>query len=118
MTAIERPLIERPLTAGPLTERPLTESPGPERSVSVRALILRPLRLVPLALAALLLPAAAVRAQSESFLLGPGSNVGPSTEVKPKNCVTDPDGTIRCDTELVNPPSNTPARPQFDPFRN
>lgn len=113
MTAIERPLIERPLTAGPLTERPLTERPVPERSVSVRAL-----RLVPLALAALLLPAAAVRAQSESFLLGPGSNVGPSTEVKPKNCVTDPDGTIRCDTELVNPPSNTPARPQFDPFRN
>ena len=116
MTAIERPLIERPLTAGPLTERPV-----PERSVSVRALSLWPLRLVPLALvalAALLLPPAAVRAQSESFLLGPGSNVGPSTEVKPKNCVTDPDGTIRCDTELVNPPSNTPARPQFDPFRN
>jgi hypothetical protein len=80
----------------------------------------RPLRLL-LPVAALLLPAllpAVVRAQSESFLLGPGSNVGPSTEVKPKNCVTDPDGTIRCDTELVNPPSNTPARPQFDPFRN
>lgn len=86
---------------------------GPELLTSMIATA----RLLPFALAGVLLPAA-VQAQSESFLLGPGSNVGPSTEVKPKNCVTDPDGTIRCDTELVNPPSNTPARPQFDPFRN
>ena len=32
---------------------------------------------------------AAVQAQSESFLWGPGSNVGPATTVEPKNCVTD-----------------------------
>jgi hypothetical protein len=57
-------------------------------------------------------------AQSESFLLGPGSKVGPATEVKPKNCVTAPDGTVTCDTELVNPPGDTPAQPQFDLFRN
>jgi hypothetical protein len=57
-------------------------------------------------------------AQVESFILKSGSQVGPATEVKPKNCVTAKDGTITCDTELVNPPGNTPAKPQFHPFRN
>jgi hypothetical protein len=57
-------------------------------------------------------------AQVESFILKSGSQVGPTTEVKPKNCVTAPDGTITCDTQLVNPPGNTPAKPQFTPFRN
>ena len=31
-------------------------------------------------------------AQAESFLVGPGSSVGPSTKVRAKNCVTGPDG--------------------------
>jgi hypothetical protein len=57
-------------------------------------------------------------AQSESFLLGPGSRVGPATQVKPSNCVTAPDGTVTCDTELVNPPGDTRAQPQFELFRN
>ncbi|MFN9645616.1 MAG: hypothetical protein ACK6BG_10985 [Cyanobacteriota bacterium] len=57
-------------------------------------------------------------AQVESFMLKSGSQVGPATEVKPKNCVTAKDGTITCDTELVNPPGNTPAKPHFTPFRN
>jgi hypothetical protein len=57
-------------------------------------------------------------AQVESFILKSGSEVGPATEVKPKNCVTAKDGTITCDTELVNPPGNTPAKPYFSPFRN
>lgn len=57
-------------------------------------------------------------AQSETFILKPGSQVGPTTEVKPKNCVTAQDGSVTCDTELVNPPGNTPAKPQFNPFRN
>ena len=57
-------------------------------------------------------------AQVESFILKSGSQVGPTTEVKPKNCVTAKDGTITCDTELVNPPGNTQAKPQFTPFRN
>jgi hypothetical protein len=62
--------------------------------------------------------AAPAIAQSERFLLGPGSQVGPATEVKPKNCVTAPDGTVTCDTELVNPAGDTRAKPQFDLFRN
>ncbi len=73
---------------------------------------------LPVLLAACLGLAAPALAQTESFLLGPGSKVGPATEVKPKNCVTAPDGTVTCDTELVNPPGDTRAQPQFDLFRN
>ncbi len=57
-------------------------------------------------------------AQAESFLVGPGSSVGPSTKVKPKNCVTGPDGSITCDTQLENSPSDTQARPIYEQFKN
>jgi len=57
-------------------------------------------------------------AQVESFLWGPGSNVGPSTTVEPQNCVTASDGTITCDTRLVNPAGTTEAKPQYNPFKN
>ena len=80
-------------------------------------------RLLPLLGVALLSPVASqanglLLAQSESFLLGPGSKVGPATQVKPENCVTAADGTITCDTRLENPPSDTPAKPQFNQFNN
>lgn len=61
---------------------------------------------------------APVLAQAESFLVGPGSSVGPSTKVKPKNCVTGPDGSITCDTQLENSPSDTQARPIYEQFKN
>lgn len=67
------------------------------------------------ALAALSLP---VRAQVEEFMLKPGSTVGPETRVKPKNCVTAPDGSVTCDTQLENSPGTTPASPEYNPFRN
>jgi hypothetical protein len=58
-------------------------------------------------------------AQTESYMVGPGSSVGPSTKVKPKNCRTNPvDGSITCDTELENSPTDTQARPQYELFRN
>ena len=57
-------------------------------------------------------------AQAGSYLLGPGSNVGPSTRVVPKNCLTAKDGSITCDTQVVNPPGDTPAKPIYDPFKN
>lgn len=69
-----------------------------------------------LALAAASAPPAL--AQAGSYLLGPGSNVGPSTRVVPKNCVTAKDGTITCDTQIVNPPGDTPAKPVYEPFNN
>ena len=72
-----------------------------------------------LAVAALLLlatAAAPVQAQVESFLWGPGSNVGPATKVEPTDCVTAADGTITCGTKIVNPEGDTPAKPQYRPF--
>jgi hypothetical protein len=55
-------------------------------------------------------------AQSQRFLLGPGSNVGPETKIEPKNCVTAADGSITCDTKIVNPKGDTPAKPIYTPF--
>jgi hypothetical protein len=69
-------------------------------------------------LAAVLLPLQPARAQVESFINKPGSSVGPATKVVPTNCVTAPDGSLTCDTKLENSPSDTPAKPQFTPFRN
>jgi hypothetical protein len=71
-----------------------------------------------LASAAALLAQAPARAQVESFLWGPGSNVGPATKVEPQNCRTAADGSITCDTKLVNPEGDTPAKPQYNPFKN
>ena len=68
--------------------------------------------------ASILLSMAPALAQAESFLLGPGSSVGPSTKVKPKNCVTAADGSITCDTQLENSPSDTQARPIYEQFKN
>lgn len=73
--------------------------------------------LASLMVGATLLPAA-VLAQSERFILGPGSNVGPSTQIKPTNCKNAADGSVTCDTEVVNPKGDTPARPQYSPFNN
>lgn len=64
------------------------------------------------------LPGAGHLAQSESYMVGPGTSVGPGTKVEPKNCVTKPDGSISCDTQLENAPSDSPAKPVFEPFPN
>ena len=57
-------------------------------------------------------------AQVQKFILGPGSNVGAKTRVVPTNCFRSRDGSISCDTKLVNPAGTTEARPQFSPFSN
>ena len=67
--------------------------------------------------ALVLLPAAAM-AQSGSYILGPGSDVGKETRIEESNCVTAADGSVTCDTKIVNPPGQTRARPQFEPFSN
>ena len=59
-----------------------------------------------------------VRAQVETFTLQRGSNIGPETRVTPTNCVSGSDGSVRCDTQIINPPSSSPAKPQFQPFKN
>ena len=58
------------------------------------------------------------RAQVETFTLKRGSNIGPETRVTPTNCVSGSDGSVRCDTQIINPPSSSPAKPQFQPFKN
>jgi hypothetical protein len=57
-------------------------------------------------------------AQVEKYMLKRGSQVGPATKVKPTNCVTAKDGSVTCDTELENPPGDTQAKPQYNPFKN
>jgi hypothetical protein len=70
-------------------------------------------------IAGVVLGARPASAQVQQFILGPGSSVGRETKVEPKNCVTDPKtGAITCDTQLVNPPSDTPAKPSYTPFSN
>jgi hypothetical protein len=73
--------------------------------------------LVLLAGAVAALAQAPAQAQVESFLWGPGSNVGPATKVEPQNCKTAADGAITCDTKLVNPAGDTQAKPQYNPFK-
>ena len=52
----------------------------------------------------LMLPISA-HAQSEGWVLSPGSKAGKQSTVVPKNCVTGTDGSITCDTEIVNQPA-------------
>ena len=65
----------------------------------------------------LLTPQASL-AQTEGWLLGPSSGVGKQSEIVPTNCVTAIDGSITCDTKVVNPASDTPARPYYNPFKD
>ena len=75
-------------------------------------------QLLTLVLAFAALMQAPALAQSGSYILGPGSNVDEATEVKEDNCVTSADGSITCNTKLVNPATDTMAKPQFEPFSN
>ena len=59
-----------------------------------------------------------VQAQAQRFLWSPGPSVGPETKIEPTNCVMGADGSITCDTRLVNPPSDTKAKAQLDGFYN
>jgi hypothetical protein len=61
---------------------------------------------------------AAAQAQVETFMLKRGGSVGPETQIKPTNCVTGADGSVTCDTVIENLPSDTPAQPNYQPFKN
>jgi uncharacterized membrane protein len=62
--------------------------------------------------------APAARAQSEGWMLGPGSKTSKDSKVVPTNCKTMADGAISCDTKVETPASNTPARPYYNPFND
>ena len=55
-------------------------------------------------------------AQSEVWLLGPGSRTGEQSTVVPTDCVEGADESITCNTKIENPPGDTPAKPFFNPF--
>jgi hypothetical protein len=57
-------------------------------------------------------------AQTESWLKGPGSATGKGSKIEATNCVTAEDGSITCDTKVVNPARDTPARPYYNPFND
>ena len=59
-----------------------------------------------------------VLAQTEGWLKGPGVNAGKASTVVPTNCVEGSDGSMSCDTKIINPASNTPARPYYNPFND
>ncbi|WP_254933689.1 hypothetical protein [Cyanobium sp. WAJ14-Wanaka] len=89
----------------------------PNRSGSVGLLLAMGTTVLSLWAASALL-AAPAQAQAQRFLWSPGPSVGPETKVEPSNCLMADDGTITCDTRLVNPPSDTQAKPQFNYFQN
>ena len=62
--------------------------------------------------------APAAQAQSEGWILGPGSRYDKNSTVVPTNCVTAEDGSISCDTKLENTGNLTPARPYYNPFND
>ena len=57
-------------------------------------------------------------AQTEGWLRGPGSATGKDSKIEATNCVTAEDGSITCDTKVVNPAGNTKARPYYNPFND
>jgi hypothetical protein len=56
-------------------------------------------------------------AQTEGWLRGPGSTTGKDSKIE-ADCVTAEDGSVTCDTKVVNPASDTKARPYYNPFND
>ncbi|MBL6742065.1 MAG: hypothetical protein ISP80_06455 [Synechococcus sp. BS301-5m-G53] len=61
--------------------------------------------------------ASSALAQTEGWLRGPGSTTGKDSTIE-SDCVKADDGSVTCDTKVVNPASNTPARPYYNPFND
>jgi len=61
--------------------------------------------------------ASSALAQTEGWLKGPGSSTGKDSTIE-SDCVQAEDGSVTCDTKVVNPASNTPARPYYNPFND
>ena len=56
-------------------------------------------------------------AQTEGWLRGPGSATGKESKIE-ADCVTAEDGSVTCDTKVVNPANDTKARPHHNPFND
>ena len=60
---------------------------------------------------------ASAQAQTEGWLQGPGSATGQDSTIE-ADCIKAEDGSVICDTKLVNPASYTKARSYYYPFNN
>ena len=58
--------------------------------------------------------AASGQAQTEGWLRGPGSATGKDSKIE-ADCFKTEDGSVTCDTKVVNPASDTKARPITTP---
>ena len=56
-------------------------------------------------------------AQTKRWLRGPGSAKGKDSKIE-ADCVTAEDGSVTCDTKVVNPASDTNTRPYYNPFND
>ena len=63
------------------------------------------------------LSGSAAFAQTEGWLRGQGSATGKDSKIE-ADCVTAEDGSVTCDTKVVNPTSDTKARPHYNPFND
>ena len=48
---------------------------------------------------------------------GPGSATGKDSTIE-ADCIEAEDGSVTCDTKVVNPASDTKARPYYNPFND
>ena len=53
----------------------------------------------------------------ERWLRGPGSVTGKDSKIE-ADCIKAEDGSVTCDTKVVNPASDTKARTYYNPFND
>ena len=61
--------------------------------------------------------ASSAQAQTEGWLRGPGSASGKDSKIE-ADFIKAEDGSVSCDTKVVNPASYTKARPYYNPFND
>ena len=61
--------------------------------------------------------ASSAQAHTKGWLRGPGSATGKDSKIEP-DCVKAEDGSVTCDTKVVNPSSYTKGRPYYNPFND
>ena len=61
--------------------------------------------------------AASAHAQTEGWLRGPGSATGKDSKIE-ADCIKADDGSVTCDTKVVNPTSDSKSRPYYNTFND
>ena len=61
--------------------------------------------------------ASSAQAQTEGWLRGPGSATDKDSKME-ADCIKAEDGSVTCDTKVVNPANDTKARPYYNPLND